>query len=354
MALMSGTAKASVPFAWKDGDRVIVCFEHSEIRDGNYGVYSSDWLRVVAGPLGDRARSGGPWKDAEGKIHSHIIFGNTTFDKGYERAVEAFGSQMAALGHEGKVEVDGATREEETRSWLRLTVDREMVIVLRWKKKKNSDDKFLMIERFEKLMLSEWQIVAQVYADFGTARGLGWTKDPDVPLWPWDPSKYAAAPRQGGPVGGSAPVAMRRSSLRSVPVPAEEDIQDGQLVKPGQPAADATVQPSAGPAATSAVASPVANAGLKELLEGLTIPALDEWLRAQPASTDWAEVIRAEVAGKKRPKALAKINARMAEAVKEQHPAPPATEAPQDQPPAEQSAGGQVVDQQPAQDPPAA
>jgi hypothetical protein len=248
MALVSGDpsgASERRPFEFKEGDRVVVCVEDTAVKQGDKAPYAKTVLRVVCGPTNDPGRYAGPvrgTRDGKPAIWSKVIWENISFSTA-EFCQQKVLAMLRALGHLQKVHI------EDDADWKEATLDRECAVTVTLEEYKGRTN--AKVKTAEPLTREDYEMMAQVYNDFGTARGCGWNLDEGAtePLHPWsyDGAQQSAegadaagrrgfgGGRRSAPSGHQAPA---QEQPRQAPAPArvvepEVNHEEPEEVDPG-------------------------------------------------------------------------------------------------------------------------
>ena len=280
-------ATKSEGFEWRNGDEVICCTEMLECGTSSAGNPKADLtLRVVAGPIGDAKRNAGPFIGQDGTIHSKKLKEILTFT---DAAMWKVGTALYACGHDGEVETPEPNDLNFQADLEMLLLDREVRV--RVKLDPYQGRNIPKPDSMARPTPDDMRRVVDAYNTFGCARGMGWVEHEGQidPIVPWDPSQY-----DGGSVAGGG---GRRAAGRTVAPPPVRN-----------------VAPAAQPAAAPIEQDLPMKSELASLLATKTAEQVKEWLDTDHGF-DLAEVLGAEVAGKKRKNVIVMINTKINKAV---------------------------------------
>ncbi len=166
-------------FEWHSGDRFVVCVEESTIKRGAKGPYAAMVYRVVAGPMGDLQRDAGPGRKNDGGVFSLRIWDNLSFSEAAGFRMRAF---LRGIGRHEPLELRGLKAQEQLQEQV---VDRELAVsvILEEYQGKPSPK----VAEYHQLSAVEQKRLHAAYAEFGMARGYGWTDEQMEPFVPYEP-----------------------------------------------------------------------------------------------------------------------------------------------------------------------
>ena len=167
------------PFEFQDGDEFVVLTENSRFKDGAASniPYANNELRIVAGPLNDEDRDGGPNFGKDNKLFSKRLWMITSFSP---KAAFMMKRYLRAIGHDGPLRLSGDNPEGQ---WQDTVCDREFVVTV--KMEEYNGKMGAKVDEVRPIANHEWIAVSDQYEKFGPARGAAWSDDPLEPIREW-------------------------------------------------------------------------------------------------------------------------------------------------------------------------